>query len=470
MKIRHIFLLCSLLVLGTACGTLRETREQRAARLQRQATQVAEAVREGNFLVSIDRMIPHTGAVRQVSQYSVKVEDNVITSYLPYFGQARKASFNGGNGEYHEIEMESFGTIPLCGDALFTCDALPELNVAVDLGDGIQSIWSDTTRHARAGAQIVCQMASFPATVTSTQDAELLAKASSRHLNAGLVLAAPGKGESSTDEVYSGLCLVAEAGKVLAQDEQIGAARTSLAVSEIDVQLLTDLRRASGEYDMVDEDYTSFAWGEEPADTALTRHYNKHPHLPEDPKDLPAYCERMLDIQVSGLVKRMEYAGLTHCVVGISGGVDSTLAVMVSAMAVKRMGLPATNVVACTLPCFGTSSRTKSSPPPTWWPAPSPASAPPAAPSPTPSWWPSSGAATCASSTSARASTSTLTISATPMTTTPLPSRTPRRGSAPRCSWILPTRSTGLMLAPRILASTSTAGAPITEITPACTT
>ncbi len=269
-------------------------------------------------------------------------------------------SFNGGDGAYHEIEMESFGTVPLCGDALFTCDALPELNVAVDLGDGIQSIWSDTTRHARAGAQIVCQMASFPATVTSTRDTELLAKASSRHLNAGLVLAAHGKGESSTDEVYSGLCLVAEAGKVLAQDEQIGAARTSLAVSEIDVQLLTDLRRAAGEYDMVDEDYTSFAWGEDAVETSLTRKFNKHPHLPEDPKDLPAYCERMLDIQVSGLVKRMEYAHLTHCVVGISGGVDSTLAVMVSAMAVKRMGLPATNVVACTLPCFGTSSRTKS--------------------------------------------------------------------------------------------------------------
>ena len=68
----------------------------------------------------------------------------------------------------------------------------------------------------------------------------------------------------------------------------------------------------------------------------------------------------MLDIQVSALVKRMEYAGLDHCVVGISGGVDSTLAVMVSAMAVKRMGYPSENVIACTMPCFGTSSRTKS--------------------------------------------------------------------------------------------------------------
>ena len=68
----------------------------------------------------------------------------------------------------------------------------------------------------------------------------------------------------------------------------------------------------------------------------------------------------MLDIQVSGLVKRMEYAGPTHCVVGISGGVDSTLCVLVCSMAVKKMGLPSENVVACTLPCFGTSSRTKS--------------------------------------------------------------------------------------------------------------
>ena len=285
--------------------------------------------------------------------------DGELIAFVPR--RTASCNFNGsGDGDYHEIELDSFGTVPLCSDALFCCDALPELNVAVDLGEDIQSIWTDTTRHARAGAQIVCQMAAFPATVSSTAEAELLAKASSRHLNAALVLAAPGKGESSTDRVYTGLCLVAENGEILAEDEQNGPARQSLAVTEIDVELLTNLRRDSGEFDMIDEDYTSFAWGEEPADTALTRHYNKHPHLPEDPKDLPAYCERMIDLQVSGLVKRMEYAHLDHCVVGISGGVDSTLAVMISALAVKRMGLPSTNVIACTMPCFGTSSRTKS--------------------------------------------------------------------------------------------------------------
>ncbi len=294
----------------------------------------------------------------RVYSVAAAIWDGELIAFVPR--QTADGSFNGDDWQYHEIEMESFGTVPLCADSLFNCDALPELNVAVELGEDIQSIWSYATRHARAGANLIVQMASFPATVTSTADAELAARASSRHLKAGLVLAAPGKGESSTDRVYSGLCLVVENGKILAEDEQNGAARTSLALSEIDVERLTNLRRNSGEFDLTDEDYTSFSWGEDPVDTPLTRRFNKHPHLPEDPAELPAYCERMLDIQVSGLVKRMEYAHLDHCVVGISGGVDSTLAVMVCAMAVKRMGLPATNVVACTLPCFGTSSRTKS--------------------------------------------------------------------------------------------------------------
>ena len=169
-------------------------------------------------------------------------------------------------------------------------------------------------------------------------------------------MAAPGKGESTTENVYSGLCMVAENGVILASDEK----ENSLAVSEIDIEHMINLRRAKGGFDVCDYPHYVCPWGGELEDTALTRTYQKHPHLPEKAEDLPTYCERMLDIQVSGLVKRMEYAGLDHCVVGISGGVDSTLAVMVSAMAVKKMGLPSTNVIACTLPCFGTSSRTKS--------------------------------------------------------------------------------------------------------------
>ena len=243
-------------------------------------------------------------------------------------------------------------------ELLFTSDVLPGLSVAVELGADADAIDAPAARHALAGATVIASLASFPATVTSTIEATESVKYRSKHLKCGIVLAAPGKGESTTDNVYSGLCMVAENGEVLASDE----CEDCFVVSEIDVEYLENLRRKSGKYGRSQYKYShsELYWGEEVCETELTRTYRKLPHLPELEKDMGNYCRRMIDIQVSGLVKRMTYAGLDHCVVGISGGVDSTLTVMICAEAVKRMGLPSTNVVACTLPCFGTSSRTKS--------------------------------------------------------------------------------------------------------------
>ena len=243
-------------------------------------------------------------------------------------------------------------------ELLFTSSVLPGLTVGVELGGDADAIDAPAARHALAGATVIASLASFPATVTSTIEATEAAKYRSKHLKCGFILAAPGKGESSTDNVFSGLCLIAENGEVLASDE----CENCMVISEIDVEYLENLRRPTGKFGRSEYKYshTEFIWGEELCETELTRHYRKLPHLPEYEKDMGDYCRRMMDIQISGLVKRMTYAGLDHCVVGISGGVDSTLTVMICAEAVKRMGLPSTNVVACTLPCFGTSSRTKS--------------------------------------------------------------------------------------------------------------
>jgi NAD+ synthase (glutamine-hydrolysing) len=210
--------------------------------------------------------------------------------------------------------------------------------------------------HALAGATVIARMASFPETLASTEEAEKCLCADSRRLACGMILAAPGRGESTTDNVYSGLCAVAENGRMLAENEN----STSLTVTEIDVSAMLHVRRARGGFDGGSKPHYPVVWGSELYEPDLTRTYLRHPHLPEKEQDLPAYCERQIDMQVSGLVKRMEYASLDHCVVGISGGVDSTLAVMISALAVRRMGLPGENVIAVTMPCFGTSSRTKS--------------------------------------------------------------------------------------------------------------
>ena len=291
-----------------------------------------------------------------VNSAAAAVSNGKLLAFIPQ--RAQTAQFIGDDGQPSAVDngQTGFDAVPYSADSIIWCQSLSALGIAVELGPDTDSVWSREARNARAGATLIVKMADFPQTVYSTRDAELNAKYESRHNTAAVMLAAPGKGESSTDNSYSGLCLVAENGDILAETE----GEDSFAVTEIDVEYLENLRRQSGDFDWIDEDYTAIAWDCAPVDTALTRKFNKHPHLPDDPADLPAYCERVLDIQVSALVKRMRYAGLDHCVVGISGGVDSTLAVMVSALAVRRMGLPSTNVVACTMPCFGTSSRTKS--------------------------------------------------------------------------------------------------------------
>ena len=262
------------------------------------------------------------------------------------------AEFEGGT---QEVSVGPYNTY-LSSNSIFASVCVEDLNVAVELGTDIDMITPPAVEHAKAGATVIAQMASYPMTVTSLQEAEIAIKYQSKRMTAALVQASPSKGESTTDNVYSGLVMVAENGVILDSKEE----ENGMAISEVDVNYLANMRIQSGDFDTSRVPYFMAPWGDEATETELTRYFTKNPHLPALAKDIPAYCERMIDIQVSGLVKRMTYAGLDHCVVGISGGVDSTLCVMICAKAMKKMGLPSTNVVACTLPCFGTTSRTKS--------------------------------------------------------------------------------------------------------------
>ena len=264
--------------------------------------------------------------------------------------------FTPASGDVRNIEMDAMFSAVFARDVLFEHAKLHGLRIAVELGDDMSAPVPPSVSHALAGATVIARMASFPETLASTEEAEKCLCADSRRLACGMILAAPGRGESTTDNVYSGLCAVAENGRMLAENEN----STSLTMTEIDVSAMLHVRRARGGFDGGGKPHYPVVWGSELYETDLTRTYLRHPHLPEQEQDLPAYCERQIDMQVSGLVKRMEYASLDHCVVGISGGVDSTLAVMISALAVRRMGLPGENVIAVTMPCFGTSSRTKS--------------------------------------------------------------------------------------------------------------
>ena len=255
-----------------------------------------------------------------------------------------------------DIQIGSLGPVDFHPQQLFQHSAVSELNVAVLVGADVSAPVSPAVRHALAGATVLVEMAGFPMATDSACRVTTAVRAESARLHAGVVLAAPGFGESSTDATYSGLCLVAEDGKVLESAED----GCSDVVTELDVQLLIAARRKDATFTGDAASYVVTEWGEGVEETVLTRPFGKYPYRPDDPADYHAAAKRLLHMQAASLVRRMQYANLKHPVVGISGGVDSTLAVIICAEAVKMMGLPADYVTAVTMPCFGTTDRTKS--------------------------------------------------------------------------------------------------------------
>ena len=286
----------------------------------------------------------------------------VCNGYLLGFTPKRTVCGSGFSklSEPVDIIIDDLHSAPMANNILFCHSKIRGLKIAAELGDDIKAINAPSVEHALSGATVIARMASFPETVKSDTGAMECICHDSGKLACGIVLAAPGRGESTTDNVYSGLCAIAENGEILDVAEAFDTENETIAVSEIDVDYLINLRRGISGFKAEGTPHYTVTFGGEPEVTELTRTFSKRPQLPDDDDELFDMCERIIDMQISGLVKRMKYAGLDHTVVGISGGVDSTLAVMISAMAVERMGLPAENAVAVTMPCFGTSTRTKS--------------------------------------------------------------------------------------------------------------
>ena len=265
--------------------------------------------------------------------------------------------FAVADDKVREVKLGNIYPVLFSSQLLFRCDALRDFCVSAQFGADAAAPVSPAAEHALAGATVIAQLQNFPMEVDSACRETAAVREMSKKLKAAVIMAAPGCGESSTDAVYSGLCAVAENGAVLVSGED----GDTLVETEVDVEALISARRKSKNFPISDDGHYMVKWGsEEPEDTELTRKFSKYPYRPADEKDYHAAAKRLLHMQAASLVRRMTYANLKHSVVGISGGVDSTLAVIICAEAAKMMGLPPETVTAVTMPCFGTTDRTKS--------------------------------------------------------------------------------------------------------------
>ena len=233
---------------------------------------------------------------------------------------------------------------------------------AAELGNDIWAPVPPSSYHVLQGAQIIVNLSADREILMREQYRSDLLKGHSAKTLCGYIYASAGFGESTQDNVYAGAASIWENGYKLAENERFQTA-SSMILADIDVERLDGLRRKSAAFRNLsaDKTYETINAGD-PCRTdfekALYRHVEPHPFVPEE--DLGYRCREILEIQVAGLIKRLSHINCQTAVIGISGGLDSTLALLVAVMAFDKLGWSRDRIVAVTMPGFGTTVRTKS--------------------------------------------------------------------------------------------------------------
>lgn len=247
--------------------------------------------------------------------------------------------------------------VPFGQNLLFCCRELPEFVVAAEICEDLWVPQSPSIRHAAAGATILANLSASDETIGKSGYRRMLVEAQSAKLVCGYLYADAGEGESTTDLVFSGHNLIGENGAILAESALF---QNGILYSEIDVQRLMSERRRMNTYPAVPaEEYLRVAFSMPLAETALTRRVEMRPFVPEDGADRKKRCESIFAMQVNGLKKRLAHIGAKTAVIGISGGLDSCLALLVTVKTMDALHRSRKDILAVTMPCFGTTTRTK---------------------------------------------------------------------------------------------------------------
>ncbi len=257
-------------------------------------------------------------------------------------------------------------SIQLCGqytsigtDQIFADIHIKSFRFCVEIGNDLFSPIPPSAYATANNAMIVANLCASPDTVGSEEYKRMAVLSQSSRSLCGYILAGAGAGESTTDCVFGGHSIIAECGNILAESKPF-ARNSGLTVSEIDVCRLSYERRKIHSFNVDTSDYFEQTFECAMTDTALTRKIDAHPFIPKNETELADRCERVLEIQARGLAQRITKAYAKKCVIGISGGLDSTLALLATARAMDILGRPHSDIVAVTMPCFGTTKRTRS--------------------------------------------------------------------------------------------------------------
>ncbi|MDY3887594.1 MAG: NAD(+) synthase [Agathobacter sp.] len=281
----------------------------------------------------------------------------VPNTYIPNYNEFYEArQFTSGRNLCTQVYLGE-QEIPVSTDLLFSCQEIEELKIGAEICEDLWTPNPPSISHAMAGATVMVNLsASDEITGKNAYRRELVAGQSARLL-CGYLYCSAGDGESTQDVVYSGHNLICENGHLLKESESFSV---GMLLSELDVERIMSERRRMSTFETF-EDHTEiyFSLGEAvDTETTLTRFVDPTPFVPGKKEDRDLRCNEILQIQAMGLKKRLEHTGCNCAVVGISGGLDSTLALLVTARAFDLLGKDRSGITAVTMPGFGTTDRT----------------------------------------------------------------------------------------------------------------
>ncbi len=255
-------------------------------------------------------------------------------------------------------EVELLGRrVPFGGEMLFRCRQMPALAVGAEICEDLWVPDSPGVKLAIAGATVIMNPSASDESVGKADYRRMLVTSQSARLLCAYLYADAGEGESSTDLVFSGHNLIAENGALLAQSRRYAP---GLSFAEIDVDFLDHERRRMNTFGTPVSAFYTVDFDLQMANLTLERQIDPMPFVPSDAALRDARCEEILDIQAHGLAARMRHINCERAVIAVSGGLDSTLALLVTARAFDICGLKRAGISAITMPCYGTTARTRS--------------------------------------------------------------------------------------------------------------
>ncbi len=246
--------------------------------------------------------------------------------------------------------------IPFGSNLLFRCAGMNGLVVGCEICEDLWVANPPSTNHALMGATVIVNLSASNETVGKDEYRELLVKSASARLLSGYIYTSAGEGESTQDLVFGGHNLIAENGIILSQVKRFVG---ETIYADLDVNRILAERRKKGTFGKEPQiPYHTVTFHLQQSETQLDRTFGCTPFVPSDEEQRNRRCEEILSIQAYGLKKRYEHTGLQAAVIGISGGLDSTLALLVTVRTFDLLGLDRKGIFAVTMPCFGTTDRT----------------------------------------------------------------------------------------------------------------